>query len=240
MDKLKNLIESIERYSPKNYSIILILPFFILTVGFLIWSIYLYSLGFIINDLIRTRFILTGILFVIITYVIYSLIKIVYAKVGSSIGGNNSKLLFFVFLSFSWLLIYSILLFPKLPLVIGGGQPKALALIMNTEGIKLLRSFNFDLPEGAEYQTGNICLAYEGIENLIILREDRVISLDKSLVKGFINLPGINATHEQVCISFASQWSWKGFWASVLLSIITTYNSVAIPLHLPLLSFLIS
>lgn len=235
MDKFKNLIVSVEKHSPKRYSIILILPIFTLVAGFLVWSVYLYSLGFIVNDLIRTRFILTGILFIVITFFVYvltkillRLLKIVVKKVGDSA---------FIFLSLIWLLIYSVLLFPKLPFVIGGGQPKALALVTTRDGLELLRSFNFDVPEGAEYQTGNICLAYEGIEDLIILRDDRVMSLDKSLIHGFVSLPGPNATNEQDCISYASQWSRKGLLSSFILSISTIYNSFASFLNLPKLRF---
>lgn len=239
MDKLKNLVCSVQTYSPKNYSIILILPILTLIAGFLIWSIYLYSLGFIINDLLRTRFILTGILFIIVTYVVYSLVKIlpsllkkIIIKIYSRfIKNNNSKVLFFGFLSLIWLSIYSIILFPKIPLVFGGGQPKALALIMNEDGVKFLQSFNFGVPEGAKYQTQNICLAYEGVEDLIILRDDRIISLKKSLISGFVSLPVTNAVNEETCISYASDWAWKGFLSSLILLLSTTLQFILALLH---------
>ncbi|MBI4119880.1 MAG: hypothetical protein HY454_00235 [Parcubacteria group bacterium] len=241
MDKLENLVKSVEKYSPSKYSVVLILPVFTLIAGFLVWSIYLYSLGFIENDLLRTRFILTGILFIAMTYIVYSLVKVIFrlvrkvaGRIISSFDSNNRKFLGYFLLLLLWLVIYSVLLFPKLPLVIGGGQPKAIALVANKDNISLLQSIDFILADGATHQTENICVAYEGADNLIILRENRIVSLDKSIINGFVSLPGKNAELEQGCIFLASQWSWKGFLSSIYLSISTIYNSFARLLNLPI------
>ncbi|MBI2055219.1 MAG: hypothetical protein HYT39_03980 [Candidatus Sungbacteria bacterium] len=237
---LKNLVESVEKYSPKRYSVVLILPILTLTAGFLVWSIYLYSLGFIISDLLRARFILTGILFVFITVTFYFFTKNIIEKVCNLFNSSRNKILFYGFLSLFWLLIYSILLFPRLPLVIGGGQPKALGLIViNEDDIELLKSLDFKFGDGAEHQTENVCVAYDGSENLLILRENRVISLNKSSISGFVSLPGINATIEQICILSASNWALKGFFSSIILSISIIYNSLVDPLGLPMMRFFI-
>ncbi len=232
--KFKNLIKFLENHSPTRYSIILILPIITFITGFFIWNIYLYSLGFIldgIDNLLKTRFILTGILFILITLLLGTIVVKIKNKLFALTKKKKSShnVLRFTLITlflFFWFLIYSIGLFPNLPLVIGGGQPKVLGLIINEDNFESsLKTLDIKIVDGGKHQTENLCLAYESPENLIILKETRIILLDRSLINGFVSLPGPNSTIEQDCVLRASFWAFKGFYSGFVLSIFSIYNS---------------
>ena len=127
-------------------------------------------------------------------------------------------------LSVVWLLVYSIFLFPVLPLFIGGGQPRSMSLLANDENIKILNSLNISLATGGTHQTENVCVAYESAENIIIMRPDRVLSLKKSLIDGFGSLPGKRAEFEQECVRFASTWAKQGSFFGIIQNLLALYN----------------
>lgn len=264
-DNFKRLIKTIDEYSPHKYSFILILPAVALTTGFLVWNIYLYSLGFIENDLIRSRFLITGASFILISYLLYPILKLFLKLFLISFRCLKEKITLFFswirnlpkeepnqkkaktpkkklttycFLFFFWMLIYSVLIFPRLPLIIGGGQPRAISLIMNEENIKQLVSLQIKLTEGGPYQTENVCVAYESTENIIIMRNDRVLSFKKSLIEGFGSLPGKRSEFEQTCVAYATTWSYRGLILGLLLPILSIlnffFNIIDINLHLAL------
>ncbi len=63
----KKVVKSLEEYSPKRYSLLLVVPIIFLIIGFFIWNIYLFSFGFLEGEILRAKFILTGLVFSIFT-----------------------------------------------------------------------------------------------------------------------------------------------------------------------------
>ena len=67
-NNFNTFVSLIEEISPKRYSVILVVPVIFLILGYLIWNIYLYTFGFIDNELIRGTFILVGFFFSLFTF----------------------------------------------------------------------------------------------------------------------------------------------------------------------------
>lgn len=214
----KKMIALIETYSPVRYSVLLGLPIFGLIVGFFIWNIYLSSLGFFEDELLRAKFILSGFLFFFVTLFLWLLLRIVF-KILFCFKKEKIKIPQFLFplLGILWLMFYTIFLFPVLPNFIGGGQPRSLSLIAEEDNLKILNSLEIKLAGGATYQTENLCITHENSRTIYILRENRILALDKSLIQGFGSLPGIKSINEQMCIEYAQSWSRQGLIFSFIL-----------------------
>ncbi|MEK7647275.1 MAG: hypothetical protein AAB378_02790 [Patescibacteria group bacterium] len=259
--KIKNLIEN---YSPNKYSIVLTLPILAMICGFLIWNFYLFTLGFLEEELLRAKFILSGALFGIITFIIYSTLYSIYRSAISLyiwlwIKLKNiswivkilsylpqaffSRLLEcvkiylrfkkiqdyvafcrFCILSFLFLIYfvgYVIYVFPIVPAIIGGGQPRSLSLLMTSSNIQILNSLGIPVGDGAVYQTENICVAHENSNSVYVLRSDRILVIDRSLIQGFGSLPGQKSIYEYACIKGAQKWSIRGFQSSLQLFVVS-------------------
>ncbi|MDQ5949217.1 MAG: hypothetical protein QG589_343 [Patescibacteria group bacterium] len=222
----------IEKYSPKHYSIILAVPVVLLGLGFIIWSFYLYSFGFTGNELFQGQYIITGLVFLLISLIITVLViyvvnilewiakKIPCTFISSSLERSiiqNIKIPFYIFVVLTWFIFYISQLFPFIPFIMGGGQPRAFSLITTSENMKILKSFNINLGDGATYQTENLCLIYQDSKQIYIAREERVLTIDQSLIQGFASLPGPNSVLGQKCIDLASSWSQQGLYFGNLL-----------------------
>jgi hypothetical protein len=214
----------IHENSPANYSILLAIPLIFLIIGFFIWKIYLYTFGFDSSDLLRGQFILTGMLFVIISVVIvlcaYKFIKI-FSRIAFYFDSIllctflKEKLIFLsIFLIIIWFLFYTLQIFPLLPLYVGGGQPRALSLIAKKENMEILGSIQVTNAEGAQNQTLNLCVAYEDNQRFYVIMSDRLLAIDKSLTNGVASVPGVSVFIEEQCVEWAKYYSGFGFKAS--------------------------
>ncbi|MBI4778867.1 hypothetical protein HY797_00235 [Candidatus Falkowbacteria bacterium] len=234
--EIKKIKKFIEYYSPNNYSIILVFPIILLILGFIIWSVYLFGFGFQEDEILKIKYILCGISFLLVTVIIWIIIKLIlkailwtitrFNKVRDIIENfkNNFKdknkfiNIFYIILFLIWLLsVYPIFIFPVVPFVLGGGQPRAVSLVANQETMPILNSLDINKAEGAKHQTENICIVHENSHDILILRENRILMLEKSLFQGFGRLPDRGSVVEQMCVEFAYRWSYRGFYFSKLL-----------------------
>ncbi len=242
----QELKKFIEKYSPEHYAIVLALPILLLIIGFLLWNVYLYAFGFTEDEILKAKFILSGISFIFITllvwwifkfilyilrkfvYIIFRLVKVFFHKtkllkaffdrfsnsskklLNSSISAMLTKnFLFLIFVV--WFFIYVSFIFPILPIFLGGSQPRAISLIANSETMPVLNSLGVQKGTSANYQTENLCIVHENSRGVYILREERVLVLDKSLFQGFSSLPGTRVIIEQQCSDYAHAWFQQGF-----------------------------
>lgn len=226
-----------------------LIPIIFLVLGFFIWNIYLYTLGFVEDEIIRARFIITGLLFTVVTLLFLFILKIlwkflnkiychakdfgwVFIKIKEKtpqayFGGVTILLLV-------WLVFYSVYMFPSLPLVFGGGQPRALSLLAVNDNLKLLKSLEIIGGDNASNQTENVCVAYESNNRIIVLRRDRILAINRSVIEGFGSLPGLKDVFiEPTCVNYARDWSRRGFFSQLLVSGATIFNRVTNTLRIP-------
>jgi len=142
---------------------------------------------------------------------------------------NRKRFLYIIFiiLSFAWFIFYVYFIFPILPSLIGGGQPRSVSLIANKETMPILESLEIDLAEGAIHQTENLCIVHENAQGVYVIRDDRILMLDRSLFQGFGSLGGIRAVHEQKCIEYTKQRTRESFIWSCMLFIAQIRNLIA-------------
>lgn len=228
----------IEDHSPQSYSVILAIPVILFALGLFMWGIYLYTFGLHVNELLRSQFILTGLCFVLFTITIVGLLDTVveicnklgrlliripyfitfirlWAKMSPSIVEFKSVLYTVIFIV--WFLFYLFNIFPSLPLYLGGGQPRAVSLLVAKDNMAILNSLAISSGEGATFQTENLCVIYDDSQWIYIVRSDRIIALKQDLISGFSSLPGPNAVMEQGCTLSALAWSHQGLSFSNLL-----------------------
>ncbi|MGC9610613.1 MAG: hypothetical protein ABSE68_00055 [Minisyncoccia bacterium] len=164
-----------------------------LVSGFLIWNIYLVRLGFYEFNLIQARYIHAGITFLtLVTPIIFLILWIVrlLSKKFLSITkpGLYAVYCYFGIVFFLLLIpLYTFLVFPRISQAWGGAQPRVLGIIASEPDIAYLA--NFGIKNAYPLITGNLCIAYENQESVIILLEDRVLFLKKDNFKGFNSLP---------------------------------------------------
>lgn len=197
--------------------IVISLPIIFLVLGYIVWVPYLYLLGFSENEIIKPRFILTGINLLFFIFILY----IVFFK---RIINFFWKIIFWIF----FLLSYLIVIFPIMPLFIGGGLPRALSIIADNQIMVQLNSLGISKGAGAEFQTENLCIAYEGSDSYLILREDRVLKIDKIGI-GLASLPGRKEIEwEPSCSLLAQSWLWNGFTGNIKLASQLLINSILV------------
>ena len=255
------------------------LPVFGLIFGFFIWNIYLFNFGFLEDELLKAKFILSGAIFLIVTFsavvfliLIYTLCKISYKflnwsreKLKNTKGVDKillflskiptwhfvekakvlmgqflkKEILYLAYILFFllWLVFYTIYLFPIEPALIGGGQPRSISLLTTSQNMQVLNSLGIVKGEGADYQTENLCLVHENSHSIYILRNDRVLMLDRSLIHGLGSLPGKKSIYEQDCIRLALSWSFQGYQVSKLLFVTSAKNLVRQLFGLPQIRF---
>jgi hypothetical protein len=195
-------------------------------IGFLIWEVYLFCLGYVENNILQARFILTGLLFCLVSLVVYAavygVVFVLFKLLNFFVGYFNKKIptpnlkdpFLLIYIGFFWFLFYSVFLFSYIPLLIGGGQPHLLSLVTNDDGLKILKSLNIQQGTGAQYQLENACVAYENNEQIIILRNDRILSLSLkgANIIGLVSLPGaVNLIYEPQCQILARDWVAIGY-----------------------------
>ena len=236
---LTKLKDWIEERSPKHYSFLLAIPIIFLIVGFFIWNIYLYSFGFVEDELLRAKFISAGFFFFIFSFALWVIlytfldlvsfifssiqklvryfIKFVQYDVNSKISLPYGRILIFIILAMGWFIFYIFWIFPILPPAFGGGQPRSISLTANEKAMPILNSLEIKLAEGATYQTENLCIVHEDTQGIYVIRENRILMLNSSLFQGFGSLVGVRAIHEQTCIKYAKQRSLEGVYFSYIL-----------------------
>ncbi|MEK7643221.1 MAG: hypothetical protein AAB372_02130 [Patescibacteria group bacterium] len=195
-------------------------------VGFLIWSIYLYSLRFVEIDVLQTRFILTGFSFLLSLGVLSALLAILIQILqkglqitirprGDLVAYIKRFQLQYLFCTIILLFIlyaYSVLIFPQIPQLYGGGRPRALSVLAYPDQLEFLKAFGVENGASSATQTANYCIAYENNEVMVILLDDRVLQLRKSVTAGIGALPGtaLKTVEKELCKPIVAAWLVRG------------------------------
>lgn len=180
--------------------------------GFLIWNVYLYALGFKEDDILQIRFIVTGICFIFLSTPLVALLYYINKKI--IIRNAFWKFLYeymCIILAIIYFIIYILIIFAKIPIALGGGRPRALSIITDSNNLDFLSKFSIPLGEGSKTQTANICVAYENEKSVVVLLGNRVLQLKKDDFKGFASLPGISVGLARKCSENANNWIHKAF-----------------------------
>mgnify|MGYP001595164768 CR=1 FL=1 len=205
--------------------------------GFLVWNFYLYTLGFIDDSFLQAKFILTGLTFCLTSFFLFCLVYLPgllfrhiyhqYRQTGflSEYFSGSFEFYYKALLTgvgitclLLWMIIYSSVIFPYIPQLLGGGQPRAISFIVEEKSAEILNSFGIVLGEGEKYQTPpTLCIVHENSGLVFVALEDRILALYKSLLTGYVSLPGPKQQNEQKCIFIATEWSKKGLLFSLLL-----------------------
>lgn len=194
-----NTISSLVIFFPVAFSACLI-------CGFLIWNTFLFRLGFEEYKIIQTKFILSGFCFLLLlSFFFWIVIAFVNTftkdkkyektcrKLASFVTKQCKNNLFVAvptfFIFFAVIIVgYTTIIFPKIPSDLGGGYPRFLSIITTENEIAYLSPLGISAGEGSKIQTGNLCVAYENEEIVIILLKDRIVSLRKDIIKDFGSL----------------------------------------------------
>lgn len=172
--------------------------------GFFIWNIYLNSFGFMEYDIIQTRFVLTGAVFLIL-FLLTLLVIDYFINIFKKI--DIKKHIFYISLIVAIIIIvYANNIFPLIPSVWGGGKPWRLSIISTETEIDYLVNFGIKRGDGSRVQTENLCLAYENKDIVLILLDDRIIEIKKEFIKGFGSLPLTMMEIFSKCSNLSSWW----------------------------------
>jgi len=173
-------------------------------LGFIIWNIYLQTLGFY-PDLLQGRFILTGMLFFVLGISIVSALLFFKESLEKALPSAFSNLTivkmnkenfdawkfsFYTTIFIISIFLFSFFIFPKIPGYLGGGQPKFISIIGEEQNIAYLE--NFGIASASKIQTVLMCSAYEDSDYIVIILADRILSLKKDIYLGFGSLPSVD------------------------------------------------
>lgn len=164
-----------------------------LVSGFLIWNLYLVRLGFYEFNLIQARYIHSGITFLLVFIPSFALFVWIAKHLSMKFQFvkkffiSQIALYFGVILFFYLIILYTLFIFPRISQAWGGAQPRVLSIIASESDIEYLANFGIKMPSSVITQ--NLCIAYENQEFVIILLENRVLSVKKESFKGFNSLP---------------------------------------------------
>lgn len=216
MDK-NNYVENV-----RNLAYILFLITFV--SGFLIWHIFLDSLGFEEIQLFHSRYILTGAVYLlqlfIILIILYSLfnkmpvIRRLYYWIKSRKDFESlmSGLLIALLVYMSTIQLFTYYLFPRIDSRWGGGRPRLISLIADQSYIEYLGNFGIQTEKNSgvkpSVQTINLCIGYENNDNVLLLLPDRIISINKDDIKGFGSLPTkeVDQYKAKGCVKLLNSW----------------------------------
>jgi hypothetical protein len=149
-------------------------------LGFVVWSIYLQSLGFLTKDLFQPVFIYSGLAFAIV----YTACAATWSKLLKKPHPKAATIC-----SLLLLFLYSLLLFPFIPGAFGGGAPRAFAIVGTPAQIEYLN--NFAIKSASPIQTEQLCVAYEDEKQIVLVLNDRILSLNKEEYGDFVSLPSV-------------------------------------------------
>ena len=128
--------------------------------GFVVWNIHLSRFGYFEYELLQSRFISTGILFLLLPTIVYlfSFYKQNFSKkrMAASIA--------FVVLYF---IIFTYILFPSIPQYLGGGKPYLGSIVANAETVKQYQKMGLLKSEISDIETTRGCKIYEN-KNILI------------------------------------------------------------------------
>lgn len=186
---LITIINIIKKIWEKSASSLLGLFIFLLySIGFVIWNQRLIPFGFFEYNLLQTRFIAAGFIYIFILFLIILLIDAILYRLGFS--QIKTSFVVIIILSLGLILFY-LFKFPKIfiytPQWLGGGRPIPTTILGTEEQIEYLAGLGVQTVENSNkkpVQTGQICLIYQndsyivfqtanenGARNILLSRE---------------------------------------------------------------------
>ena len=168
------------------------------TAGFLIWNTFLYALRFNDTAILEVRYVYTGFWFLLyaslfLLFIVVILKQFTYFTKIVGVDKNPSFLagIILAVIILCSIFLYSILIFPKISRLFGGGRPQSISLLVgeNAISLKYLDNFGIKPAEGSSVQTVNLCVAYDNAEAVLVLLSDRTLQLNKSKLNGVAILP---------------------------------------------------
>lgn len=180
--------------------------------GFVLWNGFLNDYGFFEINVLQTRFISAGLVFLspVILFIILSKKDLGYffSK------GYPVLILIIYFIVYLWYC------FPSIPQSLGGARPFPVSIIGSPEQISYLNMFNLASAPDSKTQTIPVCQIYSddvktivGISSPVIVEgkeqvSKRVLILHQSEVKGFQPMPAflVSKTRNFFCEGFVRSW----------------------------------
>jgi|CXWL01.1.fsa_nt_gi hypothetical protein len=170
-----------------------------ISFGFVIWSYYLEKLGFTSDTVFQSRFILTGAVFILSYTVPFYFLHLLILSSSRNFSLNLKILahLLIFFVAFTFLIQFFMQNLYLLPQWFGGAPPRVVSLIASVEDTDFFQKFGIAKGSGSDVQTANLCLLHEDDSYVILMLNDRILSLNKNMIKGFGSLPSIEADIQQ-------------------------------------------
>ena len=168
-------------------------------MGFCVWNTYLALLGFTQYDPFQLRYILTGVLYLIVLLgllgviaTILFLVDLLFEK--SSFEDKCRQIVtsksIWVLIGLPLILLLAIFL-PFIPSYYGGGEPRTISLIAEPEFIDFIEEL--EVPSFYSKQTDLLCLLYENDNVVIIMLAGRLLEIDKSNLIGKSSIPSVES-----------------------------------------------
>ena len=188
--------ENKEKKSISNIAIFIAVAY---GVGFISWNFYLIDFGIFEYQLLQTRYISAGSLFLLPPLVLFYILS---PKLKKSIGdlmmpySSKSRMLV-VFCCSLYLIIFIYLIFPSMPQYFGGSKPIPVSIIAESDVIKRWSDFGIDGADNAgkpSRQTQSLCAFYQNSDFVIVgipkvennfIYLSRVLTLNKDQIQGF-------------------------------------------------------
>lgn len=151
---------NVKKYlTAENLSVLLLASYLF---GFILWNIFLGVYGFFEFNLLQTRFVSAGLMFLLISSTLYFVI--LRKKPEDLLNFQKRKLVYFII----YFLFYAYLIFPTLPQAIGGAAPFGVFLLGSEDQISYLVKFNIPTTPDSKVETTPVCEIYSNTEQLVI------------------------------------------------------------------------
>ena len=201
----------------KYTSIFLLFAYF---YGFIAWNYLLGKFGFFEYNLLQTRYLSAGILYLFIIFILPLFLALLFKplikriKEGKDIS-IKTVVIGLLILLFLDTFLFAPYIFPRVPQYLGGAQPFIISLIGNDEQINFLRNFNINYANEENktpYQTSLLCSIYENQDFIILGAIDengraRVLTLEWSQFSGVsVIRPSEVKNFKKDCTSLVSNY----------------------------------
>ncbi len=165
-------------------------------LGFLLWNIHLNDYGYFEYDLLQTRFILSGIVTILLFVIPFSIL--IHRLLGTQFLSRRSNFIKIVICGILLIVtgfLFVKIIFPWIPQPFGGARPLLKSIIAESSEIEFLSNFNIPAARNADgkssVQTSPVCEIYSNRDLIIIgtIGESgltlRVLNIRKDKIKGF-------------------------------------------------------
>lgn len=190
-------------------------------VGFIAWNYFLSQYSFFEYNLLQTRYISAGLLFLLPTglfflalFVVESLVisycKLQKTKLYKVIRNVVGAIIFILFL------IMFLVIFGEIPPYLGGAKPFVTAIMTTPEQIEYLKNFNIKVPKNSSVETMPLCNIYQNNDYVIVGVVEkttdhitlRVLVIKQALILGFNQRTRYEEGEKEIC-NYFKDWTYK-------------------------------